>query len=47
MARCVGRIKEWQLDRQVVVEGLYVVGYVKEGIWLVRDSRELVRRECV
>lgn len=32
MARCVGRIREWQPDRQSVVEGLYVVGYVKEGI---------------
>jgi hypothetical protein len=32
MARCVGRIREWQPGRQVV-EGRYVVGYVKDGIW--------------
>ena len=46
MARCVGRIKEWQLNKQIVVEGLYVVGYVNEGIWSVVPGG-LVRRECV
>lgn len=32
MARCVGRIREWQPDRQVGVVRLYEVGYEKEGI---------------